>query len=253
MTPIETVRFLAHPDSIAIALAFSPTEPILASGDLDGAIRLWDTSTGNHLGTLQEAVGVDYTVECLAFSPDGTLLVSGPTDKNDKLTIWDVRTHSAIAQMPSDMCVSLAFSPEGNLLACTEETLTLRNPTTGAVVKELVGHHWPALSVAWRSDGRLLVSGGDDSDSSIRVWEAQSGQQIAIFKPSTYGQNVRSIAFFSDDTVVFINDSDQPKIWRWQSNAEPAPAFDQALFPAVYPTVLSPNGRYAASIDRDDY
>jgi hypothetical protein len=75
----ELLRTLDHGDSVS-ALAFHPDGGILASAGQD--IRLWDTSTGGLLETLNGHQG---TISALVFSHDGTLLASGGMDKMLKL------------------------------------------------------------------------------------------------------------------------------------------------------------------------
>src|SRR5260221_65120 len=116
MLLIDTVRFLAHRNTLIIALAYHPTLSVLASGDADGMVRLWDTVTGSELGILQEAIDNDHGIGSLAFSPGGILLAAGPVDKNDKLTIWNLHTQRIIAQAPAKNVSSLVFSPNGQLL-----------------------------------------------------------------------------------------------------------------------------------------
>src|SRR5262249_6365928 len=67
------------------AAALSPDGKLLASAGLDGAIKVWDSTTGNLRATLQGHTGL---VRSIAFGPDGKLLVSGSDDNTIKL--WDI-------------------------------------------------------------------------------------------------------------------------------------------------------------------
>ena len=91
-------------ESCANKLVFSPDGKILASGSMDGAIRLWDIATGKNLAVLE---GHTYFVRSVAFSPDGKTLVSGSADGTVRL--WDVdpaklkKATSANAKPPSNV------------------------------------------------------------------------------------------------------------------------------------------------------
>jgi WD40 repeat protein len=61
------------------SVAFSPKGKIVASGDADGAVALWDVATGHELLDLGDEGSKISTV---AFSPDGTILASAGKDIN---------------------------------------------------------------------------------------------------------------------------------------------------------------------------
>ena len=73
------------------SVAFSPDGQILAAGDEDGKVRLWDVATGQQIGNaltgnpLTGATGASISI---AFSPDGKTLVTGSTD--GRVRLWNV-------------------------------------------------------------------------------------------------------------------------------------------------------------------
>lgn len=68
------------------SVAFSPDGKILASGRLDGTVRLSDVATRRQLGS--PLTGPTGTVNSVAFSPDGKTLAAGSSDGTVRL--WDV-------------------------------------------------------------------------------------------------------------------------------------------------------------------
>jgi WD40 repeat protein len=73
------------------AQAFSHTGNLLATGDTNGAIRLWDTAAGKLVATQHAPSSID-AVTAVAFAPDGRSLVtaqstSPPTTQPEKATI----------------------------------------------------------------------------------------------------------------------------------------------------------------------
>ncbi|CAD8120191.1 unnamed protein product [Paramecium sonneborni] len=70
---------------------FSPDKTLLASGNADKSIHLWDVKTGQQKAKLD---GHSDYVRSVCFSPDGTTLASGSVDKSIRL--WDVKTEQQI-------------------------------------------------------------------------------------------------------------------------------------------------------------
>jgi WD40 repeat protein len=77
------VTLRGHKD-LVVALAFSPSGDRLVTAGEDGAVKIWDTTTGQEGLDLRGHPGV---ARCVAFSPDGRLVAAAGADGT--ITIWD--------------------------------------------------------------------------------------------------------------------------------------------------------------------
>lgn len=104
-------RLRGHHDDIA-ALAFSRDERLLATGSVDGTIRLWEVPGGAFAGELP---GHLESVEAVAFSPDGQTLVS--VNPGIELTFWHLPTRRELARLAHpDVADQVLFSADGRRL-----------------------------------------------------------------------------------------------------------------------------------------
>src|SRR6202030_464690 len=84
------------------AVAWHPTRDQIASAGYDGAIRIWDATSGALVSEFRAFVywyvpfpGHQDNVYCLAFSPDGKHLASGSAGQECLIKIWDLEARTA--------------------------------------------------------------------------------------------------------------------------------------------------------------
>jgi WD40 repeat protein len=94
------------PDGILLAATAGPD-------DVDHAVRLWDTDTGELLGACE---GHKQPVWAIAFAPDGRTLASSSDDGTVKL--WNLATRQELLSIrkPGVTARRLLFSPDGRML-----------------------------------------------------------------------------------------------------------------------------------------
>ncbi len=86
---------IASPQSMVTCLAWNPSGELIATGNHEGFPRIWDSTTGALIRTLE---GHTRGMQAVAYSPDGTHLATASYDGTTR--IWDTATGIALALLP---------------------------------------------------------------------------------------------------------------------------------------------------------
>ncbi|GJJ12146.1 hypothetical protein Clacol_006387 [Clathrus columnatus] len=194
-------------------LAFCPkTSSVYKNyrGHARGLIELKRTEV-KYLKNLERA-GLVLSV---AFSPDGTRIVSASDDRS--IRVWDALTGDIVAgpfNGHTGLVLSVGFSPDGTRIVSGSHDGGIRvwDALTGDIVAgPFNGHTGLVLSVGFSPDGTRIVSGCDDR--SIRVWDALTGDIVAgPFNGHT--DWVRSVGFSPDGTRIVSGSHDGSiRVW----------------------------------------
>ncbi len=192
---VYLAQSFAQEDAV-LSLAVGP-EGLVALGLANGTIRLRNLTTGQELQVLK---GHTAGVYGLAFSPDGTLLVSGALDNTVRL--WEVRSGRELRVLRGHTggVWTVAFAPDGKTVASgsTDGTVRLWNASDGKLVRTLNAPGGVVRAVAFTPDGKTLASGSDDKN--VRLWDAQRGTLLRTL--SGHSDRVRALAFSSDGKLL---------------------------------------------------
>ncbi len=228
-----------------LSVAFSPDGKLLATGDTDGEIRLWQVRTGKQLFTFKGHTGWVWSV---AWSPDGQTLVSGSEDQT--LGLWDVPTGKCLKTLygHTSLVRSVTWSPEGETLASASEDQTVRlwDVPTGKCLKTLHGHTSLVGSAAWSPDGRTLASGSHDQ--TVRLWDVRTGKCLkALHGHSNW---VRSVAWSPDGRTLASGSEDQT-VRLWDIHTGQCLKALHGHISWVWSVAWSPDGRTLVSGSHD--
>ncbi|WP_414543802.1 NB-ARC domain-containing protein [Nostoc sp. CCY0012] len=191
------------------SLDLSPDGTLLATGDINGQIHLWQMADRKNLLTFKGHEGVVWTV---AFSPDGQTLATGGHDGFVKL--WDTNTGNCLKTLDKHTGIvwSVSFSPDGQSIASgSQDTLIcLWDVRLGQCLKILYGHTSWVCSVRFNLDASILASGSDDCD--IRLWNISTG--ICIKTLQGHDGRVCSVRFSPDGKTLASGSSDHSvRLW----------------------------------------
>ncbi len=213
-----------------LSVMFSPDGQTLASSHDDRMVRIWNLNTSQ----CRPLQGHASTVCCVTFSSDGQILASGGSDRSVKL--WDINSShlnlvsaSSYPERISDQyrhlqghnsrIWSIAFSPDGEILASGSEDHTIKiwDVVTGQCLQTLLGHTAWVCSVAfspvkvvYSHTGALLASAG--YDETIKIWNLSTGECDQTLRGHTNW--VWSIAFSPDGQSLASGSGDHTvKLW----------------------------------------
>jgi WD40 repeat protein len=141
---------------------------------LAGLVHVWNAAHG----PFRRLTGHTSRVLDVAFSRDGTRLVSGGVDQT--VRIWDAKTFQTLHILTghTDDVTAVTFSPDGRLVASGSQDWTVRlwDAATGRPVLTFDGHSGSVTSVSWTGSGKNLLSA--DAAGTIRYWEAATGRVV---------------------------------------------------------------------------
>ncbi|WP_370691940.1 caspase family protein [Bradyrhizobium xenonodulans] len=156
------------------SLSYAPSgSGEFVSAGYDGRIRFYRTS-----GAIEAKDAYGRKALRVAYSPDGTRVVTAGSDAELGSKVFDVK---------------------------------LFDVKSGAT-RLLTGHRDYVVSANWSADGKRIVTGGGGRDKSVNLWDAESGRLLASF--AGHQEDIEAVAFFPGGTRLISASEDKTiKVW----------------------------------------
>jgi WD40 repeat protein len=194
---------LVHPKDV-ICAAFSPDGKILASGLMDGTVRLWGIPDAALLKTLE---GSSLIVSDVTFSTDGTILAVSSFDGSrssgdiyETVRLYKVSDGTLLIAMSGQSVGRMKISPDGTMLASVPSghTIQLWRISDGSLVRTIDNKAYGIIDLAFSSDGTTLTTVMQDQLIQIKVSDG------TIIKMIFITSHMKSAALSEDGSTLAI-------------------------------------------------
>lgn len=274
--------------ALAVDVAFSGDQSLLAVGRENNSIEVWDTVSGKLIRTLDRLesslwtldmsrdgqwvaaglsngavalfrVGIwearmlrahENKVNDIAFSPDNKMLATGSMDSTVRL--WSLDRREIVFADREGMPRDLAFAGDGRVMSVTapDKEATLWDLGSGQA-EPLAGHQDVILHARVSADGKIAASAS--ADKTLRVWDVSKRPAVLLHVLEGHEDGVQDLALSADGKVLLSWGMD--KTLRLWDMSGPSGASSKLLSwdggrPAGL--LLSEDGRIAVAGRRDN-
>ncbi|MFN3149077.1 c-type cytochrome domain-containing protein [Bremerella sp.] len=209
---LKLLGVIPYPQGIPYILRFSRNGEVLMAGGgrggYAGSVTLFNVRTGKPLVT----VGDEYDAVLAAdVSPDlSRVALGGPQrlvriySTGDGSLLYEIKKHT-------DWVTSIAFSPDGVLLASADRSngLFVWEAETAREYMNLQGHKEGINAVSWQPDSNVLASASADND--VKLWAMIDGKNIKSF--GAHGGGAEWVSYTHDGRLVTAGRDKVAKVW----------------------------------------
>ncbi|KAF9654443.1 WD40 repeat-like protein [Thelephora ganbajun] len=173
VTPLTISYFPSEDQRDITCLDWSPDGKFVATGAIDGRLRLCTPSAELYMGNAQQS----QAILALKFSPSGKWLLAGGL--NPAIQLWNVTNKTLEKQFPADnaSCLDVAWIDDSRFVTCGgDKAIHVFQLNTTKPIRTLKGHTNDINQVKCNSSSTSLASCSDDG--TARTWNLQTGTSV---------------------------------------------------------------------------
>ena len=199
------------------------------------------------LGHRMDGCSHHYAVRAVAFSPDGTKLISGSEDhtaqlwnaEDGKPLLWNEATGAPLVLPHQDSVQAVAFSPDGQrvMTGSFDRTAQLWDVETGRAIDPPLAHPGAVGTVAFGPGGLFLTAA---RDGMARVWSrAEEKAWRHKFRHNDY---VMAVALSPDGRLAVTGSGHEAVMWNTETGQRLGPLPVAAATPTA--AIRTMSGRW---------
>jgi WD40 repeat protein len=212
---IDEKRSIPSLDDQQSNVVFSPDGAYIATsiGRMPDAIALWNTTTGALVALLDESkstYALEFVIQCLGFSDDGSRLVSGSW--SGYMELWDAKRYTLLASQESSQSAvtSLSFVPSRNEQIITGhengfiKLWNVQCPHIVVIAEQNEGSlGGPVRCLRYSPDSRYLAAG--HQNGYLCIWCIKE-QSVSFVGFCLLRGNIRDICWYDVYRLVVATD-----------------------------------------------
>ena len=197
--PEKPLVSTGNQDGRFLRLAFSRDSTLLAAGNCDGRIAVWQVSSARLLASIATGAG---SIGFLAFTPDNSCLISG--GENGTLTCSGIPSGNAVWSYADRehpiSSVAMSGSGEEIIAGDTRGGIVRIGSLTGKTLLSVQGHGSPVTALSPDPDGATVALG--HADGTICRRDCGTGREVWTVPGA--GDAVRALAGTEDAALLFV-------------------------------------------------
>ena len=237
-------------------LTFS-SDSVLAAGDSNGSLYLWNLTKKSITATLREKAS--FSVNGTAYDPNSGVFAAA--DATGDIYLWNASSGGLIATLTNPKGGandSVAFSPDGGFVAAgnSDGSTYLWDVAAGKLsstpassLRDPSGKN--VYGIAFSPLGGLLATG--DTNGNTYLWNFATGKLVSTFHdPNSKG--LYDVAFSPDGSLLAVSDavgsSNDGVVYLWNVTTAKLTATLRSVDSGAYSDIaFSPNGKTIAGAD----
>lgn len=249
------LRVVFIPQTVIETIAVSPDGDYLATGDTDGAVRVWSrwqTEPRPAGGVIKHPEGIT----AIAFSPDGKYLLSASEDGTARVWEgWREASRLEVARLPHVSNVhAIAYDPRGRFIATGEDSRLARIWLTPKKIDFILSDEAePALTIARSFDGKYLATTSIGSNgASVNVWKDWTTGSATKHKSKPIISPAKAIAFSPrGNLIAMLGDDGKIRLWNGIDDVNDSDFSEVPTSNQVGSFAFSPDGEFLATTSND--